>query len=275
MALLLRSKVRVYCALRCIFLLASSCLSISLAGCANSCFVVNSNPPTGTVNIKVSDSPPSCTATTSTGAVRVLAHVVSPCSSCSGADQVRHIFISLRGIALREPASVPGNADEVSSNWQEFLLELGSQPLQVDLMNSPGDLSAQQPSGIGPAALQQLGQAHAIPAGTYRQLRLLFVPNQPGPNDASLEKNACGTGFNCVVLKDGRVLPFAFDGAAPELHVSSGSLAGGSLLVLPDTTANLVLDFHMSWILSHSDAEGVRLVPALSTTASLSSQSHE
>jgi len=198
----------------------------------------------------------------------VLAHTISPCSSCSGSDQVQHVFITISGIALRESASVPGEADGVSSNWQELLPQFRSQPLQLDLMNSSTDLSAPQPSGIVPASLQPLGQAPAIPVGTYRQLRLRFVSNQAGPNDALPEKNACGTGFNCVVLKDGRVLPLAFD----ELRVSSNRLAGGSLLVLPDTTANLVLDFRVSWLLSYSEAEGAHLLPTLSTSATLDSR---
>ncbi len=241
-------------------LLAALCAEISLTGCANTCFTFTSNPPTGIINIKVSDPHPACTLTTAKGAVRILTEAGSLCSSCLGSHQLRHIFVSLRGIGVH-PSD---GADDASRDWWELMPQLASQPRQVDLMGGAEGLSARLP----------LGDSVTVPAGAYRRVRLQFVPNQPTADEALPEQNAChGAGFNCVVLEDGRIQPLLLDSVAPELRITSEKIAGGSLLVLPDTTSNLVLDFRVSLALSSPEGQGVRVLPALSSAAFLNSQS--
>lgn len=208
-------------------------LGISLAGCANTCFTFTSNPPTGTITVKASDPRPACTFTTAKGAIQVVIKAASTCSSCIGPNPIRHILISLRGIAVH-PDVV---ADDASADWRELMPQLSSRPLQVDLMNG----------AVEPASRQLLGDKVAIPAGTYRQVRLRLVSNQPAPGDAVPEKNACrGAGFNCVVFEDGRVQPLLLDSAAQESCITSERIAGGALLVIPDASADLVLGFRVS-----------------------------
>lgn len=234
-------------------------LGISLAGCANTCFTFTSNPPTGTITVKASDPRPACPLTTANGTIQVVTEAASTCSSCIGTNQIRHILISLRGIAVHPGVA----ADDASPDWRELMPQLSSRPLQVDLMNG----------AAGPPARQPLGDEVAIPAGTYRQVRLRFVSNQPAPGDAVPGKNACrGAGFNCVVFEDGRVQPLLLDSAAQESRITSERIAGGSFLVIPDAFDDLLLDFRVSWVLAFADGQSVRLLPVLSSTASFNPQ---
>ncbi len=236
-----------------LLLLALPSFGISLAGCGSTCFTFTSNPPTGTINIKAGDPKPTCALTTANGAVRILTHTVSVCSSCLGSNQVQHVFVSLRGIEAH-PSAV---ADSASPDWHELMPQLSSQPLQIDLM--PG-LAVPPP----------LGEAVTVPAGTYPLLRIRFEPNQPASDRVPPEKNACGrAGFNCIVLKNGQIQPLLLDGAAPELHVRSDRIAGGFLLIPPDSNSDLVIEFDVFWALSSSDSQGLRLLPALIASASL------
>jgi len=50
---------------------------------------------------------------------------------------------------------------------------------------------------------------------------------------------------------------------------------GISLLVIPNASADLVLDFRVSWVLASADGQSVRFLPALSGTASLHPQTVE
>jgi hypothetical protein len=138
--------------------------------------------------------------------------------------------------------------------------QLQGQPLQFDLVSAP----------VGRGALLPLGKGVTISADTYRQLRLLFVPNQPTSDDPLPEKNACGgAGFNCIVSEDGRTYPLLLDGAPPELRITSERIAGGFLLIPPDSNSDLVIEFNAAWSLVSFVGEGVRLGPVLIGSASV------
>ncbi len=239
-----------------LLLLVLPLFGISLTGCNNACFSATSNPPTGTVNIKAGDPTPTCALTTANGAVRVLTHTVSTCTLCSTSSRIAHIFVSLRGIEIH-PSAI---ADDAAADWQELMPLLESHPLQFDLVSAPASRGA----------LVSLGEGVKIPAGAYRQVRLRLVPNQPSSEDPVPERNACGVaGFNCVVSEDGRTYPLLFDGAAPEFRLTSEGIAGGALLISPDSNSDLVIDFHVVWALSSFAGEGVRLLPLLIGSASV------
>jgi hypothetical protein len=228
-------------------------LGISLAGCST-CVTFTSNSNTGTVNIDAGDPKPACMLTKANATVRVAADTAPACSSCLGSRAIQHIFVSLLGIEVH-PSAI---ADEASPDWQELMPQLPGQPLQVDLMSGAAALGGRQP----------LGEAITIPAGTYRQLRLRFAPNQPASDDALPEKNACGgAGFNCVVMADGRIQPLLLQGAAPEVRITSERIAGGVVFIPPDSSSTLIIEFIVSWSLSSSAGEGVGLLPGLVGTA--------
>src|SRR6266850_7957181 len=236
-------------------LLALPLFGILLMGCNNTCFIFTSNPSTGTINIKAGDPKPTCMLTTANGAVRVLTHTASTCSSCSASSRVAHIFVSLRGIEVH-PSAI---ADDAAPDWQELMPVLQGQPLQFDLMSAAASREARLP----------LGEGVTIPADAYRQLRLRFVPNQPTSEDPVPEKNVCGgMVFNCVVAEDGRTYPLLLDGAPPEFRLTSERIVGGFLFIPPDSNADLVIEFNAAWSLSFV-GEGVRLRPVLIGSASV------
>jgi hypothetical protein len=237
-------------------LLACLFFGILPAGCGNTCFVFISNPPTGTVIFKAGDSKASCRLATANGDVRVLIHTVSTCSSCPASSQIAHIFVSLRGLEIHPIAS----ADDASPDWQELMPKHSDHPIQFDLVSAVTTQDARLP----------LGESITIPADSYRQLRVYFVPNHPSPGDPVPEKNSCGgTEFNCVVLADGRTYPLFFDGVQSEVRIASEGIAGGSLLILPDSDSNLVLEFKTGWFLGSIAGEGKRLLPVLIGSASI------
>jgi hypothetical protein len=262
-------------------------LVISFSACSDTCFTFVSNPPNGTVTIKVTDTTkPACTVAVTHGAIRLVSSATS-CTSCAATQQPRHIFITLRGVAAH-PGVI---ADAASSDWRELLPRLASHPMQMDLLSSAEeaqdpaassysvlfprprtrmDLSQQQRLGNGLVIQQPSSEdSLTVPAGTYRQLRLRLMPNPPAPDDALPETKACHTaGFNCVVVADGRVQPLLLDAASSELRISSDRIPGGSFLVLPGATTILVLDFHLSWALSSPDGHTLQFLPVLTASVS-------
>jgi len=232
--------------------LASAPFAISLVGCNDTCFSFTSNPPTGTIGITVSDPAPACRFAKANGTVRVVMQEISADSSSLGPSRVQHVFVTLRGVDVH-PNSI---TDDASPDWQELLPHLSHQPLQIDLLSAAEDARTQR----------QLAEPATIPAGTYHQLRLRFVANQPAVSDTVPEKNGCGSAaYNCLVSQDGRVQPLVFD--QPELRITSESIPNGYLLIVPDSSADLVLAFSASW--SFSSSGGIRLLPTLGATASL------
>jgi len=233
-------------------------VGISLTGCNDTCFIFTSNPPTGTINVKAGDPRPTCMLTNANGAVRVLTRTASPCESCSPSARIAHLFVSVRGIEVH-PSAI---ADDASPDWQELMQQLPGQPSRFDLI-----------SVASRGAPLPLGQVATIPADAYRQVRLRFAPEQRTSNDFGPEELACGrSAFNCVVLEDGRTYPLLFHGAPPVLRITSASLAGGFLLIPPDSNSNLVIEINIAWMLSSSAGEGRRLLPVLSGSASVERQ---
>jgi hypothetical protein len=229
----------------------------ALAGC-NTCFTFTSNPPTGTLGIVASDPRPVCNLPKMNAAVRPQLAAEPVCSSCVGAGQVRHIFISIRGIELNSSAT----ARDDSPDWQELLPpELEQKPLQIDLMEGKADQAVQVP----------FGKTGLVPAGIYRQLRLRLLPNQPAMENRLPEKNACGSGtFNCIVMTDGSIRPLQLDATSLELRITSDAMEGASLLFPPDTHTDLNVELKLVWELSSSADTGVRLLPALAGSAKVS-----
>ncbi len=233
---------------------AALLFAVWLTGCNNTCFTFTSNPPTGTIGIKVSDPKPTCTLRTGR-AVRLAVQTIPMCSSCSESGRIQHIFLSIRGIEVHPSTT----AEDDSPDWQELLSpELVKQPLQVDLVRETADWSAREP----------LGEIATVPAGIYRQLRVRFVPNQPMTEDRLPERNACGrVGFNCVVTADGRVEPLQLDGRSPELRIKSDRMEGASLFIPPDSNTDLIIELKLVWAWFSYPEEGTRLLPALTGSA--------
>ena len=223
------------------------------AGCNNTCFTFNSNPPTGTIGVKVNDPNSTCNLLTTKGAIRVQIGTGLACEVCSRLAQIQHVFVSVRGVEVR--AATAANDD--SLDWQELGPKLVKQPQQIDLVRDPAD---------GPAP-ELIDETAAIPTGIYRQLRLRFVPNQPPTDDALPERNGCGSaGFNCVVMANGDIQPLQLD-ATSELRITFDRIEERSLLVLPDTNTDLIIELEPVWTWFSPAAGEVSLRPALNGTA--------
>jgi hypothetical protein len=221
-------------------------LTLGLPGCHNTCITGTFNPPQGTVQVKAGDPPPTCRVTVATSAIRVEMSPAPTCASCPPASHVEHIFVTLHGISARSSA----RTDADSNDWQELAPQLAERPVQVDL------LGLAQPEAVA------LGEA-TVPAGVYRQIRLQLLPDAREVSGPVPEKNACGNaGFHCLMMADGRVLPFAVGAGlprpslpanpAPDLIIPAEHIEGGFLRLLPDTGA----------VLRISLAASTQLVPA-------------
>jgi hypothetical protein len=238
-----------------IVLLLTVSFSAWAIGCNNTCFSFTSNSPTGIVTIKVSDLSPTCTLTRVKGAVHVQLATEAACSSCPASVQVQHIILSIRSIDVHPSEAADGD----SPDWQELLApERVRQPLNIVLTNGAADRSVREP----------FGDIMTIPAGVYRQVRLRFVPNEPATEDRLPGLSACGGVWsNCVVMADGRVLPLQLGRSSPELRMTPDKIEGGSLVILPDTDTNVVIELKPSWALFSPADQGVRVLPALAGKA--------
>lgn len=226
-------------------------LAFVCTGCGNSCFNFVSNPG-GVVGGGTFSS--SCTATTLQGAVQAVAEVAPLCETCSQSNQVQSVIVSLRGVELHPRA----NASEEPADWQALFPALEIQPRQFELTKA---------GGTGPVATS-LGDAVAIPVGTYDRIRMRFVMNLGSAVNSPAAENACGeAGLNCVVMGDGHILPLALDGGVLELPIFSERSADGALIVLPESENQLLITLTPVWSLAPSAGGGARLLPALRGSA--------
>ena len=225
---------------------------IPLAGCNDTCFVFSSNPPTGTINVKAGNPSPTCMLRKANGTVRVVARTVPTCESCPASTRIVHLFVRVVGIEVN-PSAV---ADDAAPDWQEVMQRGPDQPARFELID------------VGNRDPLSLGEAATIPADVYHQVRLRFAPDQRRSNDFGPEEARCGgTAFNCVVLEDGRSYPLQFPDGGPALRIGSANLAGGFVLVPPDSNSNLVIEINIAWVLSPSVGKLGDLLPVLMGTA--------
>jgi hypothetical protein len=200
-------------------------LCVGLAGCDNSCIAFYSNPSHGSVAIIASP----CAFGQANGRVQ-LQLISSPLPSSASSLSVQHIFVSLRAIQARTKES-PG-AD--SSGWQDLAPNLTKSPAQVDLLRvTPGS-----------PASTSFGET-IVRASTYSEIRILLVSAHLAEGETAPAGNACGNQvYNCIVTADGESRSLLFDGASTQHLISSESITGGFLTILPDATTNLVLEFN-------------------------------
>lgn len=187
-------------------LLALCCLA---AGCSDSSPSSSVHPaPTGTVTVTLGD-PPTCRAPI---------------------GNIQHVFVTVTRVRVHASSEVGGAAE----GWVD-LIDRRDAPLVVDL------LDARQTA----CAIVTLGEAQGVPAGTYQQVRLHLLENDPPFGTPVPDPNPCGSeGFNCVELQDGTVLQLELSSQAKTgLKVPPGRIDGGSLLLEPLLDSDLHIDF--------------------------------
>jgi hypothetical protein len=241
----------------CFFAALLFCLSF--AGCSNYCFVFVSNPG-GSI---ATSNTPSCQLNSSTGTVdlHVTAAPTPSANTTPMPASILHIFVTLRGIEAT-PSVIP---NDDSPDWRELAPKLATRPEQLDLLAPSADSCARNTFADA-----------AVPADTYRQIRLSLAPNQPATDGPVPDENACGTvGFSCVVTADGAIRPLVLDQISSQFQISSDHISGGFFRVLPDTTVNLNIEFNpqSSLFFSAQSGEAVRLLPAITVEPQTSCES--
>jgi len=140
------------------------------------------------------------------------------------------VFITVRSVQ----AHIDPKADDNSSEWRELAPQLASQPMQIDLFATPTN-----------CVLAQLGSA-SLPVGSYQQIRLLLVSNNPAAGAATPSQNLCaGNGFNCVELSDNsfhELLLSSQDNTG--LKIPPGQIMGGPIQVMAGQSVDLNIDFN-------------------------------
>lgn len=213
----------------------------ALTGCGNSCFAGFSNNGNGSI-IKAGNPPPACSLTQGNGTMQVVAVKSAVCESCPATTRMQHVFVTLQGIQLHSSAM----ADANSPDWLEIAPQLANEPRQIDLMGGP--------------AAETLVEMAAVPAGTYDQVRLLFLRDSGGYAGKLSSENACGEARNdCVVMADGRVQPLGWPAEVSAVLITSENINGSSPEVVPGRRTDLLLSFQPHQMLYSSAAEPLGL----------------
>jgi len=199
-----------------------------IASCGGGSSKTMTSTGMGTVNVSLSD-PPSCMPPN---------------------GQFVHVYITVRSVQ----ANISSSAGDGDSGWQELAPQLANTPMQIDLFSVPQTT----------CVLAQLGSA-SLPVGSYQQIRLLLVSNNPGGGDATPGKNACaGNGFNCVVLEDGTIHELLLSSQANTgLKIPPGQIVGGPLTVLAGQSVDLNIDFNACVSIVREGNGQFRLKPTL------------
>ena len=220
---------------RCVIILFTTVIS----GCGNSCFVGFSNNGNGGIIVKAGNPPPACSLPQTNGAMSVLALKPLFCEFCA-APGPQHVFVTLRAVQLRSSAI----AEPGSSDWLEIAPRLADEPLQIDLVGGP--------------VPEVLVDNAAIPAGTYHQVRLRFLPDSQPNAGRPRSPNPCGeTYHNCMVMADGRIDPLGWS-ADPDVLIAADTAPNGALLVPPGAKTDLLLSLELSQMLYSSGAEPLK-----------------
>ncbi|MEQ8768105.1 MAG: DUF4382 domain-containing protein [Planctomycetota bacterium] len=178
------------------------------AACERSSSSVDPPPITGEVSVSIGD-PPICE---------------------SPVGDIDHVYVTVTRVRVHASDA----AVDDDGGWVD-LIDRRDDPLVLDLL----DQSETE------CVLATLGAARGLPAGSYGQVRLYLLANDP-PMDAVVpDPNPCGSeGYNCVGLSDGSLLELLLGSQAKTgLKIPPGRIAGGRLLLSPLANVELHIDF--------------------------------
>ena len=195
----------------------------------------------------------SCGGSTKVGGTlpgTVVVSISDPPSCMPPNGSFTHVFVTVRSVQ----AHIDPNASDDSPGWQELAPQLASNPMQIDLF-SPAQTNC---------VLAQLGSA-SLPVGSYQQIRLLLVSNNPAASAATPSTNACaGNGFNCVVLSDKSIHELLLSSQDNTgLKIPPGQIVGGPLQVMAGQSVDLNIDFNACASIVLEGNGAYRLKPTL------------
>ncbi len=218
-------------------ILAFFSVAALLISCTSSDTTMPPSSSTASVSVTISD-PPSCKVP---------------------AGSFEHVYISINSVQAHTSASAGDN----SPGWQELAPQLASAPVQVDLLGT----------ATQGCFLATLGSNNALPVGSYQQIRLLLVSNNPGGSPIPAVNNCGNQGFNCAVLNDGSIHELDLSSQANTgLKIPPGQIVGGPITVTAGQDITLNIDFNICASLIVEGNGMYRLKPTLtagqvSTTA--------
>jgi hypothetical protein len=228
---------------------------LASTSCGNNCFAGIFANGTGIIIIKNSTPPPPCPFSAGTGMMNVAVGKFQVCEICPASSRAQHIFVALKSIQLHSIFADPQN----NSQWLELGPQLLREPRQIDLLSD--------------SAPETLVQNAPIPAGTYHQLVLRFLPDTSVDPDALPNEKPCGRNHrNCMLMADGHVeeLHFAGNGDSPEILLPLQYNGSSALAVVPGVTVDLRLTLQPQQVSAVSPSEGWQIHYALVGSASVS-----
>ncbi len=228
---------------------------LALTSCGTTCVAGIFTNGTGVVLVKNSTPPPACPFSTGMGMMNVAAGKSQICETCTASRRAQHIFVTLKSIQLHSVFPDPPN----NPQWLELAPQLLRQPRQIDLLFD--------------STPEILVQGAPVPAGTYRELLLQFLPDTPAGPDALTAENSCGQNRrNCMLMADGRVEALHFTGNddSPELLVPLRYNGSSALAVVPGATVDLQLTLQPQQISAVSSSEGWQIHYVLVGSVSVS-----
>ena len=229
---------------------------LALASCGGTTCVGGIFPNgNGVIFVKNSTPPPVCPFSTGMGTMNVTAAKSQICETCTASSRPQHIFVTLKSIQLH---SVFPDSPE-NPQLLELAPQLLREPRQIDLLSD--------------STPEILVQSASVPAGTYRELLLQFLPEAPAALDALPAENSCGhTRRNCMLMADGRVedLHFMGNGDAPELLLPLQYNGSSALAVVPGAKVDLRFTLQPQQVFAVSPSEGWQIHYVLAGSASVS-----
>jgi Domain of unknown function (DUF4382) len=228
---------------------------LALTSCGTTCVAGIFANGTGIILVKNSTPPPACPFSTGMGMMNVAVGKSQICETCSASSRARHIFVTLKSIQIHSvfPDS-PNNPQ-----WLELAPQLLREAHQIDLLSD--------------STPEILVQNASVPAGTYREVLLQFLPETPAEPDALFAENSCGHNRrNCMLMADGRIeeLHFTGNGDSPELLLPLQYNGSSALAVVPGTTVDLRFTLQPQQVSDVSPSEGWQIHYVLVGSASVS-----
>ena len=143
-------------------------LGLLTFGCSGGPVSTSTSPMASTVNTTVSD----------------------PAACLAPDGPFSHVYVTITDVE----ASTNAGASAGDSSFVDLTPSLkAGAPMQVDLLGQANNQ----------CFLASLGSTQELQAGSYQQIRIMLAPDSAA---SSVQKNACGTYANCVVLSDGRIV---------------------------------------------------------------------
>jgi hypothetical protein len=215
-----------------------ACLALASCGGATCVAGIFANG-NGVIFVKNSTPPPACPLSTGMGMMNVTAAKSQICEFCTASSRPEHIFVTLKSIQLH--SVFPDSPD----NPQWLAPQLLRESRQIDLLSD--------------STPEILVQSASVPAGTYRELLLQFLPEAPADLDALPAENSCGHNRrNCMLMADGRVeeLHFTGNGDSPELLLPLQYNGSSALAVVPGAKVDLRFTLQPQQVFADSPSEG-------------------